>query len=168
MRSLGSRISSDIEVLQTPRSVFLYAASAHAAAQAERALRDVLAEHDVTAGVRREQWNPISGRWTSHEKLMNAERRKSAATGRAQWQVRVQASSRHELKALARGLEADGLPVARRWKYLIAGASCEDEAHALADRIQGYSPAGTRMRVQPGVYGLPLVRAWTLPPGAWY
>jgi hypothetical protein len=168
MRSLGSRVSSDMRVIQTPWGVFLYAASAHAAVQAEQVLREVLAEHGVMTGVRRDQWNPVSKRWTSHEEVMKAERGKSAATGRAQWQVHVRPSSHHELKALARGLEAEGLPVARRWRYLIVGGSCEDEAHALADRIQGYGSAGTRIRVQPGVYDLPKVRAWTLPPGAWW
>jgi hypothetical protein len=54
-------------------------ASALAAVQAEQAVRDVLAEHDVEADVRCDRWNPISTSWTSHENLMNAERRKSAA-----------------------------------------------------------------------------------------
>ena len=51
-----------------------------------------------------------------------------------------------------------GLSVARRWKYLIVGASCEDDAHALADQIRGYSSIGTRIRVQPGVYDIPPVQ----------
>ena len=148
MRTLGSRISSDIEVSQTDRRVFLYAASALAAVQAEQAVRDVLAEHDVLADVRCDRWNPISETWTSHENLMKAERRKSAATGRAAWQVRVGPSSRRELKALARRLEAEGFSVAWRWRYLFTGANCEDDAHALADRIRRYSSAGLRRQVQ--------------------
>jgi hypothetical protein len=91
-----------------------------------------------------------------------------ARPGRAEWQVRVEPPSHHELRALARSLEAEGLSVARRWNYLIASASCEGEAHALSDRIRGYSSVGTRIRVQPGVYGRPPVRAWTLPPEAWW
>jgi hypothetical protein len=91
---------------------------------------------------------------------MDAERRKSTATGRAVWQVRVEPPSHQELKALAQRLEAEGLSVARRWRYLIAGAGCEDDAHALADQIQGYSSADTRIRVQPGVYDIPPVQAW--------
>jgi len=158
MRTLRSRISSDIKVSQTSKGVFLYAASAHAAVQAEQMVHDVLTEHDVTAGVRCDQWNPIDKSWTSHEDVMNAERRKSAATGRAAWQVRVEPSSHHELKALAQRLEAEGFSVARRWRYLIAGANCEDDARALADQIRGYSSIGTRILVQPGVYDIPPVR----------
>jgi hypothetical protein len=148
MRTLQSRISGDIKVSQNPSRVFLYAASAPVAGQAEQAVREVLAEHDVAADVRCDRWNPISKSWTSHEGLMNAERRKSAATGRAAWQVRVGPSSHRELKALARSLEAEGFSVARRWRYLFVGANCEDDTHVLADQIRGYGSAGTRIRVQ--------------------
>jgi hypothetical protein len=148
MRTLRSRISSDIEVSQTHRRVFLYVASADAAVQAEQAVRNALAEHDVEADVRCDRWNPISRSWTSHENLMNAERRKSAATGQAAWQVRVGPSSHRELKTLARRLEAEGFSVARRWRYLFTGANCEDDTRALADRIRGYSSVDMRIRVQ--------------------
>ena len=142
-----SRISSDLKVSQTSNRVFLYAASAPAAAQAEQAVRDVLAEHDVTADVRCDRWNPVSKLWTSHEDLMKAERRKSAATGRAAWLVRAGPSSHHELKALAQHLEAEGFSVARWW-YLFAGANCEDDTHALADQIRGHISVGTRIQAQ--------------------
>ena len=160
MRTLPSRIGSGIRVSQAPRRVFLYAASAHSAMQVEQVVRDVLTEHAVSAEVRCVQWNPIKQSWTSHEDLMKAEREKSAATGRAVWQVRVKPPSHQELKALARRLEAEGFSVARQWRYLIAGAGCEDDAHALADQIRGYSSIGTRIRVQPGVYDIPPVQAW--------
>lgn len=156
-RTLCARISGGIRVSQTPRGIFLYATSADAAAQAEQAERDVLAEHDVIAIVRCDQWNPIRRSWTSHEGLMKAERKKSAATGQAAWLVHVASMNHWKLKSLARRLEAEGVPVVMRWTYLIAGASCEDDAHALADQIQGYSPVGTRIRVQPGVYEHPSV-----------
>ena len=164
MRTLCSRISGDTHVSQTRTGVFLYAASAPAAEQAEQVVRDVLAEHDVTADVRCDQWNPITKSWTSHESLMNAERRKSVATGRAAWLVRVGPSSHRELKALALRLEAEGFSVAWRWRYLFAGASCEDEAHTLADRIRGYSSVGTRIRVQ-RVYDRPLPVRVVVPHG---
>jgi hypothetical protein len=164
MRTLRSRISSDLKVSQTPNRVFLYAASAHAAVQAEQLVRDVLAEHDVTADVRCDQWNPISKSWSLHEDLMNAERRKSAATGRAAWLVRVGPSSQRELKALARRLEAEGFSAARRWRYLFAGANCEDDALTLADQIRRYSSVDARIRVQ-RVYDRPPPVHVSLPRG---
>jgi hypothetical protein len=123
-------------------------------------VRGVLAQHGVTADIRCDRWNPISKSWTSHEDLMNAERRKSAATGWAVWQVRAGSWSHHDLKVLAQRLEAERLSIALRWNYLIAGASCEEEAQALAEQIRGCSSAGTRVRVQPSVYDRPPVRVW--------
>ena len=157
LRTVRSRIASDIRVSQSPRHVFLYAASAHSAMQVEQVVRDAMTEHGVSAGVRCDRWNPIKQSWTSHEDLMKAEREKSAATGQAVWQVHVEPPSRQELKALAHRLEAEGFSVARRWKCLIAGAGCEDDAHALAGQIRGCSSGGTRIRVQPGVYDVPPV-----------
>src|SRR6516165_10766192 len=72
MQILQGRIGSDIRISETPSWVFLYATSADAAVQAEQAVRDVLAGHGVTAGVRRDRWNPIQQAWTSHEDLMKA------------------------------------------------------------------------------------------------
>jgi len=89
----------DIRVSQTASGVLLYATSADAAARTEQAVRDVLAEHGVVAIVRCDQWNPIRQSWTSHEGLMKAERKKSAATGRAEWLVRV-ASMDHSVHVL--------------------------------------------------------------------
>jgi hypothetical protein len=164
MQTLRGRISSDVKVSQAGMGVFLYLASAHAAAQAEQVAREVLAEHHVTADVRCDQWNPISKSWTSHEKLMSAERRKSATTGRAAWLVRVGPTSHRELKALARHLEADGFSVARRWRYLFAGVNCEDDAHTLANQIRDYGSVGTRIRAQ-RVYGRPPPVSVTAPRG---
>ena len=166
MRTLRSRISSDIKVSETHRRVFLYAASAPAAVQAERVARDVLAEHDIEADIRCDRWNPISKSWTSHENLMNAERRKSASAGRAAWQVRVGPSSRRELKQLARRLEAEGFPVALGWRYLLTGANCEDDTHALADRIRGYSSVDVPIRAQ-RVYDRPPPVHVAGQPGQW-
>ena len=67
MRTLRSRINSDLKVSQTRTGVLLYAASALAAEQAEQVVREVLAEYDVTADVRCDRWNPISNSWTSHD-----------------------------------------------------------------------------------------------------
>jgi hypothetical protein len=106
MSTVRSGIGSDIRVSQAPGAVFLYATSADAAMQAEHVVRDVMAEHDVSAGVRCDQWNPIKQSWTSREDVMNAEREKSAATGRAMWQVRVAPLFPLELKALTKRLES--------------------------------------------------------------
>lgn len=76
MRTVRGRIGNDIRVSQSPGRVFLYAASAHSAVQVKQVVRDAMTEHNVSARVRCDQWNPIKQSWTSHEDLMNAERQR--------------------------------------------------------------------------------------------
>ena len=47
-------------------------------------------------------------------------------------------------------LESDGLPVVRRWKFLLVGAANEDDARALADRIRAEAPGDVTIAVEPG------------------
>jgi hypothetical protein len=51
--------------------------------------------------------------------------------------VRVELPSHHEARELADRLETEGYSVARRWKYLIAGAASREDAEALAARVHG-------------------------------
>ena len=62
--------------------------------------------------------------------------------GYAPWEVRVECSSHEEAEALADSLEQEGLGVARRWRYLVVGASSREEAEALAERLHGTVEAG--------------------------
>jgi hypothetical protein len=156
IRAMRARVGDDMKVSVLSDRVFLYTSSAHSAEQAEKLVRDALAAVNVTAGVSSDQWNSVDESWTSHEDFMEAERRKSVATGKAAWQVRVEHSTRHELKVLAEGLEAGGSSVVVRWKYIIAGANCQDDAHALADQIRRRSSADVRIRVQPSVFYRPV------------
>jgi hypothetical protein len=55
--------------------------------------------------------------------------------------VRVELPSHRQAVELAGRLRAEGRPVIRRWKYLILGASNEDQASALAEAIAAGAPA---------------------------
>jgi hypothetical protein len=44
----------------------------------------------------------------------------------------------------------EGFSVVRRWTYLIVGANSEDDATALAERIETEAPPGARVQVEPG------------------
>lgn len=169
--SLRARLGDDVEVSAGKTAIFLYASTRDAVIQAEHAVDEVLAQHDVGAGYRLERWDPVAEEWReaagespdeaeeaprdAHELRMQQERQESVQTGRAAWQVRVDLRLHGDVKALARLLAAGGWPVVRRRRYLIAGADCEDDANALAEEIRGYTPADAVIRVQRGVYGLP-------------
>jgi hypothetical protein len=166
---LHGRLGDGAEVTAGPRDIFVYARTAEAGIQAGHAAREALARQGAGADVRLERWDPVGRAWRdaiaeppgegekalreAHDRLMERERLESAATGRAAWQVRV-SLPRDGTEPLARLLEAEGWPVVRRRKYLLAGADCEDDANVLARRIQGCTSMEAVINVE-RVYGLP-------------
>jgi hypothetical protein len=176
---LRGQLGDHIRVASGRLGIFLYAATAGAAREAERVAQQVLVQHDITADSRLKHWDPVDEEWqpaapglsgaseppgtaaepadddeerTVHEELQERERQRSAATGRAAWQVRVDLASHHDVIALAERLASGGWPVVRRRKYLVAGADCEDDADRLAQEIQGYVGADAVVRVEQTVF----------------
>jgi hypothetical protein len=45
-------------------------------------------------------------------------------------------------------LREEGLPAVHRWRYLPVGATDEDNAKALAERIRDAAPAGSRVAAE--------------------
>ena len=167
---LGGRVA----VSSDGPNVFLYADTRRAADAAERVLRDVLAEHRLTGEPRLERWHPIEERWeppevplpetaaereVEHDRREEQEREESLRTGVAQWEVRVELPTHAEASSLAEELERAGQRVVRRSHYLLVGANDEEEATALAERLQREAPRGVAVHVEPGS-GL----AWQLLP----
>ena len=57
--------------------------------------------------------------------------------------------SHAEAVELAEQLEAEGIPVTRRWKHLLVGAADEDDANELAERLRAEAPQGAELTVEP-------------------
>jgi hypothetical protein len=146
-RRLGQRIAVSAD---GPR-VFLYAGTEEAAREADRVVRDVLARRQLQAGFALDRWHPVEQEWedasvplpvtaqeraAEHERRVADETQESLATGQAEWEVRVELPSHADAVELAGRLQAEGHPVVRRWKYVVAGANNEDEAKALAESIK--------------------------------
>ena len=153
--------------------IFLYAGTEAAAGDAERIARDVLAGHGMAAESVLHRWHPIEERWETpdvpmpqtkakrqaeHQRLVDAEATESLATGVAQWEVRAELGSHRQAVALARKLESEGRAVVRRWKFLIVGASDEDEARELAGQIRQEAPPDAAVMVEQAGLG------WPFPP----
>jgi hypothetical protein len=154
--------------------IFLYAGTEIAATEAERVARDVLAQHSIQAEFAVHRWHPIEEQWESpdvampqteaerqaeHQRLEDAETAESQAAGIGRWQARAEFSSHRETVAMARKLEAEGLPVVRRWKFLLITADNEDDVRELAAQISREAPPDAVVRVEePGVVG------WTFIP----
>lgn len=155
-RELQDALGGRVAVSSDGPNLFLYADTRRAAEAGERALREVLDEHDLTGVPKLERWHAIEERWEDpsvelppdeeRERAEAEDAEESLETGIAQWEVRVELPSHEEAKQVAAQLEREGYSVARRSAYLFVGANDEDDARALADRLKA---SGT-VQVQPG------------------
>ncbi|MGZ4387056.1 MAG: hypothetical protein ACXVZO_09000 [Gaiellaceae bacterium] len=163
-RLAGSRVVVSGGDFTRDGCVFLYAASREVAQAATEVVRTLLAERGVGAEIALDRWHPLEEEWedasvplprtaeerqAEHEHLEAEEEAESDATGLAQWEVRIELDSHKRASELADRLEREGQPVVRRWRYLLVGASDEDEAKVLAERLQR-DVAGARIQVEPG------------------
>ena len=167
------QVGRSIAVGADDRQIFLYAGTETAARDAERIARDVLARHGIAAESALHRWHPIEEQWENpdvampqteaerqaeHQRLEDTETAESVATGIAQWQVRVELGSHRQAVALARTLENEGRAVVRRWKFLLVGASNEDQARELAGQIRREAPPGAAVIAEQAGVGWPFMQ----------
>jgi hypothetical protein len=122
--------------------VFVYASSRQEAERANAVVDAVLREQGAAArasGI--EHWLADEERWDG-EPAEETWEDEELEHGHAPWEVRVEAESHAAARELAERLEAEGLPVVRRWKYVVVGAATEAEARELARRLHGEVEAG--------------------------
>ena len=173
-RRLGGRVA----VSADGPSIFLYAGSENAAREADRVARDLTAARGLSADFALDQWHPAEEEWESadvalpqteqeraaeHERLEEDETSESLATGKAQFEVRVELPSHHEAVQLGDRLKAEGRQVIRRWTLLVLGANDSDDANTLAEVIKREAPADTKVEVQELGPLIPFARLGPIP-----
>jgi hypothetical protein len=139
-------------------NVFVYAGDRGQADAAADAIRALAAANGWVVELDLKRWHPIAEEWedpdvplpqtdadraAEHEQLIAKEREDTAQSGYAEYEVRVECPSHRDTVALAKRLHDEGVPVVRRWRYLLVGAADEDSANALAERLRGEAPAGS-------------------------
>jgi hypothetical protein len=165
-RDARDRLGGRVAVSRDDEHIYLYADSEAAAREAAGIVSELLGAHDLAlAGVTIDRWHPVEERWenasvplpaSAAEELTEEQRREAdedadaEAAGQALWEVRIELASHEDATAFADRLEQEGLAVTRRWTYLLAGCEDEDEARALAERLEREAPAGARVAVEPG------------------
>jgi hypothetical protein len=164
-KELRDELGGRVAVSSDGPHLFLYADTRRAAEAGERALEEVLQEHNLHGAPRLDHWHPIEERWEDasvpepqtpaareieHERREAMDTADSLATGVAQWEVRVELTSHRDAEALAERLEAEGSSVTRRATYVLVGANDEDDARELAKRIEASAPQGATVHVEPG------------------
>jgi len=156
---LGHRVAMSVD----GPTVFLYAGTEDTASEAERVVREVLAQQQLSAEFTLDRWHPLEEEWedvsvpmpdtaeqraAEHRRLIDAETQQSLAAGQAGWEVRVDLPSHRQAVELAERLQAEGRSVIRRWKYLVVGVNNEDDANALAEAIGQEIPAKASVHIQ--------------------
>lgn len=123
------------------------------------AAQGVLARLGIGADCRIERWDAIAGEWLDPAygpadpcavwaRRQEEDRARSAKTGIAEWQVRVDRVPHHDLVLLAGRLKSGGWRVIRRHKYLVVGADCEADANALVPHVRALCGADAIVSVQ--------------------
>jgi hypothetical protein len=159
------RFGPRVVVSRDGATVYLYTDSEETAREVDGLIRARLGSRGSEARVSLDRWHPVEQAWkdpgeplprteeevrAEHQRLQAREAAESRASGHAEWEVRVELPDRDATDALAERLEAEGVPVVRRSRYLLAGALNEDQARALAERIRSEAPGGARIDVEPG------------------
>jgi hypothetical protein len=160
---LSEAFHDRVIVTQDGDQVFLYAGTCEQAEKARDAIEAEARQHGWMVNIDLRRWHPIAEEWedpnkalpadehakrAEREALMAQEREETTQRGYPEFEVRVDLPSRHVAVHFSEQLRKEGLPVVHRWKYLLVGATDEDSAKALADRIRGEAPTGSRVNVE--------------------
>jgi len=156
---VGDRVIVSID----GHDVFLYAGTREQAEQARQAVEALASTQSWSVQIDLKRWHPTAEEWEDvdvplptdpgevaeeHAELVARERAESEAQGFSAYEVRIGCASHRDTVALAERLRGEGLPVLRRWRYLLVGAVDEDSAAQLAARVQAEAPPGTTVTVE--------------------
>lgn len=159
---LSDAFHDKVIVSRNDATIFLYAGSREQAESARSLIASLDERHSWDAGMELRRWHPVAEDWedpdrplpdseaarrAEREKLMVAERRETE-NGHPEFEVRADLPSRHDAIQLAQRLQSEGLPTVRRWRFVLVGATDEDNAKALAERIRAEAPPAARVKVE--------------------
>jgi hypothetical protein len=117
--------------------VFVYAGTRAEAERARSVIQAVLNDLGIAANTGPvERWLHDEERW-DHEPPDETWEEEELEHGHAPWEVRVQARSLDEARALEEQLESEGYSVVRLFDNLVIGTASREDAEALAARVHG-------------------------------
>ncbi len=149
------RLGRDIMVTRDGSRIFLYAGSEEQAREAERTVRALAEEDELTVDITVTRWHPVEEAWkdaalplpaTAEEEQAEYAAREAAEAAEASetheydWHVLANFSERDDARALAERLTDEGLPVAQRWRHVVVGALTEERAEEIANRLRAEVP----------------------------
>jgi hypothetical protein len=144
-------------------NVFVYAGDRAQADAAAEVIRTLATKHGWELQLELKRWHPTAEEWKNpdvplpqtdaqraaeHAQLVAKEREETAERGYAEYEVRIECPSHRATVQLAEQLRGEGLPVLRRWRYLVVGAEDEDSAATLAERLRAEVPVGSKVTAE--------------------
>jgi hypothetical protein len=157
------RLGRSVMVTRDGSKLFLYASNETQAREAEQVVRGLVEGDELTAETSVTRWHPVEEAWkdalvplprsdaeeaAEYSAREAAESREAESEGQYDWHVVVRLAGRQEASELADRLEAEGVPVARRWRFVVAGALTEERAEELAERLRRELPSGVEVTVE--------------------
>jgi hypothetical protein len=165
------RLGGSVIVTRDGADMFLYAWHEPSAREAERAVRDLMEQDGLSGQVQLTRWHPLAEEWRPAEEPLperdadlNAEeearedagRREREATGQYPWEVVIDLPDVRATRELADQLIERGLPVKRRFKYLLVGTPSEEAAVELGRSFEGNVPEGSHVGIRANPHDAPL------------
>jgi hypothetical protein len=163
------RLGDSVVVTRDGSQLFLYAADERRAREAEKVVRRLVDDDALSAEIRVTRWHPVEEEWedlavplprtpeeehAEFEARVAEEAEEAEAEGAYDWHVVVRLPSRDDAAELTQRLEADGLPVSHRWRYVVAGLLTDEEAAELAERLRR-EVAGAEVSVEADLSDVP-------------
>jgi hypothetical protein len=154
---LDASFGEVVVISQSESNVFCYAGSREQAEAAQKLVEKVGSEAGWSVKTALLRWHPVAEEWEDpdkplpdteserqreHEELIARERAEAAA-GNPQWEVRVDLPSHGDAVNFAKQLESEGMEPVRRWKFLVVGATDEDQAKVLEEKLRTEAPQGS-------------------------
>jgi hypothetical protein len=164
------RLGGSVIVTRDGRFIFLYAWHEESAQEAERVVKDIMDHEQLIGQVRLMRWHPIAEEWKDAEEPLpddeaaraqemreaEEEGTKEAGYGEYPWEVLVELPHVRDTFRLADRLRGEGLPVKRRFRYLLVGTTTEDGAIELGKRLEGEAPEGAQVAVRGNPEDMPV------------
>jgi hypothetical protein len=164
------RLGGSVIVTRDGNDLFLYAWHEESAREAERVVRDLMEEDELTGQVQLVRWHPVAEAWRPADEPLpesdaellaeeqsdeEAGRREREATGQYPWEVIIDLPDVRSTRALGEELIGRGLPVKRRFKYLLVGAPTEEAAIELGESFKDNVPEGSHVGVRANPHDAP-------------
>jgi len=165
------RLGGRVLVTRDGSRLFLYAANEAQAREAAEIVRGLVDADELTAEIRVTRWHPVEEAWkdasiplprTPAEEEAEYAAREAAEGDEAEiegeydWHVVVHLPGRDEAAEVARRLEAEGEPVARRWRYVVVGVLTEERAEELVESLRVELPNDAEVSVEANLSDLRL------------